>query len=338
MAPESATARLGRLLTMVPWLLQHPGAPIGTVATTFGITPAQVEADLSLIFLCGTPGGMPQDLIEADWETGEVYVGNADEISRPLRLAPDEALTLMVGLRALAAVPGLADPTVVESALAKLGEATGHSGGDDAAEIADRIGVQLADGASAQWVAVVRRALRERRRLRIDYLNLARDEVTTRDVDPMRLMHTGAHWYLEGWCHRVRGVRLFRLDRLRAAEVLDIDGTPPAEATSRLDQGVLYTATEGALEVTLEVGPSARWIVDYYPTLSVTEATEAADATGPSEGTVIVSLLADDPAWVRRLMWRLGGAARVLAPAFLASDISRGASRALDAYELDAYE
>ena len=331
MAPESATVRLGRLLTMVPWLLQHPGAPIGAVATTFDITPAQVEADLSLIFLCGTPGGMPQDLIEADWEGGEVYVGNADEISRPLRLAPDEALTLMVGLRALAAVPGLADPAVVESALAKLGEATGHTGGDDAAGLADRIGVELADDASAQWVAVVRRALRESKRLRIDYLNIARDELTSRDVDPMRLAHSGAHWYLEGWCHRARAVRLFRLDRMRAAEVLEADGTPPAEATSRLDEGVLYTATEGAIEVTLEVSASARWIADYYPHLAVSEAAPEGVSEGEN-GTLLVTLLADDPAWVRRLMWRLGGAARVVSPAFLASDIARGASRALDAY------
>ena len=325
MALESATARLERLLTMVPWLLQHPGAPIGQVASTFDITPAQVEADLSLIFLCGTPGGMPQDLIEAEWEDGAVYVGNADEISRPLRLAPDEALTLMVGLRALAAVPGLAEPQVVASALAKLGEATGRSVGDDAAQIADRIGVELADDEAAQWVAVVRRALRESRRLRIDYLNLARDELTTRDVDPMRLIHAGANWYLEGWCHRAAAVRLFRLDRMRAARLLDDDGTPPAEARSRVEGGDLYTATAGALEVKLEVGPSARWIASYYPHLEVEESSGEGDAW-------LVTLLADDPAWVRRLMWRLGGAARVVSPAFLVSDIARGAGRALDAY------
>ena len=67
---------------------------------------AQLEADLELLFVCGTPGHMPDDLIEAEWEGGRVYLGNADTIARPLRLGVDEALALIVGLRALAAVPG----------------------------------------------------------------------------------------------------------------------------------------------------------------------------------------------------------------------------------------
>ena len=29
---------------------------------------------------------MPDELIEADWEEGRVFVGNADTIARPLRL------------------------------------------------------------------------------------------------------------------------------------------------------------------------------------------------------------------------------------------------------------
>ena len=45
-----------------------------------------MEADLELLFVCGTPGHMPDDLIEAEWEGGRVFLGNADTIARPLRL------------------------------------------------------------------------------------------------------------------------------------------------------------------------------------------------------------------------------------------------------------
>ena len=42
----------------------------------------------------------------------------------------------------------------------------------------------------------------------------------------------------EGWCHRAEDTRLFRLDRIETAEVLDADGTAPAAATARdLDAG-----------------------------------------------------------------------------------------------------
>ena len=73
----------------------------------FGISETQLVKDLELLFVCGTPGHMPDDLIEADWESGQVFLGNADPIARPLRLAVDEAVALLAGLRTLAQVPGL---------------------------------------------------------------------------------------------------------------------------------------------------------------------------------------------------------------------------------------
>ena len=44
---ESATVRLSRLLTMVPWLLNRPGVEIEEAAREFAVTTAQVEADLA---------------------------------------------------------------------------------------------------------------------------------------------------------------------------------------------------------------------------------------------------------------------------------------------------
>ncbi|MEO7059926.1 MAG: WYL domain-containing protein, partial [Lapillicoccus sp.] len=51
--PESATNRLSRLLTMVPWLLTHQGVEVSVAAAEFGVTDDQLVADLGLLFLCG---------------------------------------------------------------------------------------------------------------------------------------------------------------------------------------------------------------------------------------------------------------------------------------------
>jgi proteasome accessory factor C len=56
------------------------------------------------------------DLIEADWEGGVVRIGNAEPISRPLRLTSEEAVVLLLGLRLLADVPGPHDRAAVTSA------------------------------------------------------------------------------------------------------------------------------------------------------------------------------------------------------------------------------
>ena len=90
---------------MVPWLVNRQGIELEEAARGLDVTVEQLESDLNLLFLCGY-GQMPDELIEADWEEGRVFVGNADTISRPLRLGVDEAVTLIVGLRTLLDVPG----------------------------------------------------------------------------------------------------------------------------------------------------------------------------------------------------------------------------------------
>lgn len=329
MSMEPAKKRLERLLTMVPWVLEHPGAPIEQVAKTFGISATQVEKDLSVIFLCGTPGGTPDVLIEAEWDTGEVFIRNADEISRPLRLAPDEALSLIVALQAMRDVPGLVAPEVIESALVKLREATGHSGSSEAEQLSRRIAVHLVDDVAAQWLTPVRSAILEQRCLRLTYLNPARDEITEREVDPMRLISSGAQWYLRAWCHRALGVRTFRLDRIQDLETLDEPGVPPEEAWQEVEGGPEFRPSAGAMEVTVQVAPSAAWIADYYPTVAVTEVPGASGADTPD---LQVTLQVGDPSWVRRLAWQSGGAVRVVSPSHVASEVARGAARALDAY------
>src|SRR4051794_34102928 len=171
--------------------------------------PGQLVADLELLFVCGTPGHLPDDLIEADCESGEVYLTNADAISRPLRLSVDEAVALLAGLRTLAQVPGLHDREALESALTKLSTAAG-----DAALAASALSASLGRGAEEHVLAAVRDGVRRHRRLHLRYLVPSRDETTERDVDPMRVLTVDDRWYLEGWCHRAEGVRLFRLDRI----------------------------------------------------------------------------------------------------------------------------
>jgi proteasome accessory factor C len=305
---------------MVPWLLKRQGVEIDEVAREFAVTPAQVEADLMLLFLCGTPGGYPGDLIEAEWESGRVYLGNADTINRPLRLGVDEALALIVGLRALAAVPGIGERDAVVRALAKLEAATGSVSAG-----VSRIQVLIDEGTGNQTMALAlaQQALAARRRVHLRYLVPSRDETTERDVDPMRVISFDAHWYLEGWCHRAEDVRLFRLDRIEALAILDEDGTPPATAEPRdLDAGVFSPHAQDQL-VRLALGPGAVWVSDYYPT-------EYVERT--LDGGAVIALRIADTAWLRRLMWRLGGQATVLEPAEVALQVQRGAREALEAY------
>ncbi len=317
---ETATARLARLLTMVPWLVNRQGIDLERAAEDLGVTVDQLEADLRLLFLCGY-GQMPDELIEADWEGGRVFVGNADTIARPLRLGVDEAVTLIVGLRALREVPGLGERDAVDRALAKLEAAAGAAGAPAA-----RVRAEMADGASPEMLTDARRAIADHRRLHLRYLVPARDEATERDVDPMRVVGIDGRWYLEGWCHRAEDTRLFRMDRVEELTVLDADGTPPPQARERdLSEGTFRPAPDD-LVVTLHLLPGAAWVADYYPVDSVEP------ATAEDGGGLVVRLRTPDTAWLRRLVLRLGGHGRVLEPADVVARVRDEAGTALAAY------
>jgi proteasome accessory factor C len=314
---STAADRLGRLLALVPYLLARPGATVEEVAREFGISEARLIDDLQLLFVCGLPGHLPDDLIEADFAGGVIHVGNADTIARPLRLGADEALALLVGLRALADIPGLQDRDALDRTIAKLERAAG-----DAASLARSVAVAVETESSV--LADVRAALERGRRVHLSYYVPGRDETTERDVDPLRLLLVDGRAYLEGWCHRAESVRLFRLDRVIALEVLDTPAEAPPEAETRdLDDGLFLPSPDDTV-VTLDLAPAGRWVADYYPCERVVER---------PGGGLQVTLRTPDTRWVQRLALRLGGAGRVVEPAGLAAAVRAEATRALAAYE-----
>lgn len=308
---------LPRLLALVPYLLAHPGVRVADAAAVFGITEQQLRRDLDLLWMCGLPGHGPGDLIDVSFDGDRVTLSNADTIGRPLRLATDEALALIVALRALAEVPGLQERAALDTALAKLEAAAG-----DAAEAAERVSVVLESQERA--LALARQALEEHRRVHLVYHVPARDVTTERDVDPLRLHFVDGRSYLEGWCHRAQDVRLFRLDRVVDIRVLDVPAEPPPQVEPRDVSAGLFTASPGDVLVTLALGPRARWVADYYPCEEVIET---------ADGGLRVSLRTPDADWLRRLALQLGPDARVLAPVELADAVRASATAALAAYD-----
>lgn len=317
----AAAAQLARLLALVPWLQARPGVTKTEAAAAFGISVEQLDKDLQLAFTCELPG-QPEVFIDIDYlDSDRITVLDPQVIGRPLRLRPDEIVALVVGLRTLAATPGLTDRDAVDSVLAKLedlagdlrlpsGEPPAASGGSETEAVATAVATAVAEALSAH------------RRLRLRYWVPTRDEVTQREVDPMRAVTVDGVGYLEGWCHSSEAVRTFRLDRVVAAEVLDTPSAPPPEAALPADSGTFHPSPDDVV-VTLELAPRARWVSEYYPCESVQEL---------PGGTVRVVLRTADPRLVRRLVLRLGGAATVVQPAGLADEVAADATAALTAY------
>lgn len=311
MNASGAVGQLARLLALIPWLLQRPGVSVADAAAEFGITEQQLRADLSLAFFCGLPGHMPDDLIDVSLENDQIVVTNADTIDRPLRLAPDEAVALLVALRALAELPAPTGPDVIDGVIAKLERAAG-----DAADAHRQVTVSIQGAGLSQDAVAV--ALQEGRRLALEYYVPARDEVTIRDVDPLRLLVVDGQSYLEAWCLLAQDLRIFRLDRIQAATVLDVPTAPRPTPPAR---GDIFNSEAAPWRIRLILTKSAEWLVDAYPSTVV--------ATEPE---LVVELAVADLGWARQLVLRLGGTVRPLSPPELIAAVREDVEEALVAY------
>lgn len=291
MSRVSAEARLHRLLALVPWVAARDGPTVEEVCTRFSCSERELADDLQLLFLCGLHPYTPDMLIEADVADGRVWIRYADYFSRPLRLTPGEGLALLAAGQTMLEHPSADPDGPLARGLHKLAATLGA--GPDA-------GVDIALGPTAPDVlATLSEAVRQRRRTEIDYYSFGRDRWARRAVDPYAVFSAAGQWYLSAWCHSVDDERLFRVDRVREAVLLD--GT--FEAPARPPELTVFTPRPTDARITLELEPPGRWVAEQYPI----EAHEELDG-----GRLRVRLAVSNRAWLERLLLRLGPAGRVV--------------------------
>jgi proteasome accessory factor C len=291
MARVSADERLQRLLALIPWVAGRDGPLVADVCARFGVTETELVDDLELLFLCGLHPYTPDVLIDVDIADGRVWIRYADYFARPLRLTPADGLALLAAGRTVLAGSGGDDGGPLARGLDKLAAAMGVDAGE---------AVEIELGPVAEdLLGTLRAAAAGHRQVEIDYYSFGRDERASRVIDPYAVFSAAGQWYVSGWCHRVDDERLFRVDRISAATLLDTGFAPPP-APPEL---AAYRPGAGDRRVTLDLAPSARWVVEQYPVESVEEA---------DGGRVRVTLAASQPAWLERLLLRLGPAATVV--------------------------
>jgi len=317
MTPVST--RLVRLLNMVPYFQANPKITRAEAAAELGVTTKQLEEDLNQLWMCGLPGYYPGDLIDFEFSGDTIEVTFSAGIDRPLKLTSPEATGLLVALRAMGDIPGVVDPQAARSAIAKIAAAAGAVGNggtvtavDEQAPIENRA------------AAVVRAAVRDMRALTIDYYSASHDTLTTRTVDPIRVLLIGGQSYLEAWSREAEGVRLFRFDRIVDAIELGEPAVPPEPALQAPPDTSLFDGDPSLPSATLRIAPSASWMFEYYPMRDVREL---------PDGSCEAAMTYASEKWMTRLVLGFGSDVQVLAPESLAQQVRAAAAAAVQAYQ-----
>ncbi len=316
MSPVST--RLVRLLNMVPYLKANPSITYDEAAADLGVTRKQLQQDLDQLWMCGLPGYGPGDLIDFEFSGDTIKVTFSAGMDEPLRLTSTEATGLLVALRALIDIPGVVDPQAALSAIAKIESAAGTVGHDHTVSAVEERAPVESDTAAA-----VRAAVRDGRALNIEYYSASRDVLTSRVVDPIRVVLVGDHSYLHAWARDADGVRLFRFDRIVEATVLDQPAVPPEPAVQAPPDTSLFDADPSLPAATLLLAPTASWMLEYYPMRILEEL---------PDGYRKASMTYASEEWMCRAVLGFGADVRVLEPESLVTRVRAQAAAALAAY------
>jgi proteasome accessory factor C len=289
MSPRpDAEAQLERVLAMIPWLAMHPGIAKTDVAQRFGVSLQQLDKDLGLIMMVGVPPYSPGDYIDVLYDGDTVELRLAAYFDRPLHLTSGEGLALLAAGRMLLAVEGSDQGGPLATALRKLEAVLGVSS-------------VSVDFHAPELLEAVRDAAERGDRIEIDYWSAGRDDLTTRRIDPGPAFFALGEWYTDAFCHLRDDQRMFRIDRIRAVRPTGEHFEPVTGAAPP----AVYHPRPSDPRVTIELPVGASWVAESYPA----EAVE--DLPG---GGQRVTLAVSEPAWLERVLLRVGPSARVVSP------------------------
>jgi predicted DNA-binding transcriptional regulator YafY len=214
-----------------------------------------------------------------------------------------EAAALGLGLRSLAAE---ASPERRERLieLARVLETEFVLPG--AASTRERVLAAHGDRPAGDMYERLRQAATERRACVIRYVKPDGAEPESRNIEPYALLFAERWWYAVSRCRDREEIRLFRVDRVLDAELLDDRFEVPAD----FDPGayapdgrafVAGSTVEATVRYSERIAP---WIKERHP--------EAESSNG---GAVVVRHRVADPSWLIRHVLQYGIDAEVLAPA-----------------------
>jgi len=182
------------------------------LADRFEVSVRTIERDVSALQQAGVP-------IYADTGRSGGYALDKARTLPPMNFTPAEAVAVGIALGRTGGAPFARS---ARTALLKIVAAMSAADGAEARRLAERIHFLVPEEPDerASVPAVVEEAVTVRQVVRLAYVDRNGTE-TERDVEPVAFVSGVRDWYLIGWCRLREGPRLFRVDRIRRASLLE---------------------------------------------------------------------------------------------------------------------
>ncbi|MGC9083043.1 MAG: helix-turn-helix transcriptional regulator [Anaerolineae bacterium] len=242
-----------------------------------------------------------------------------------------EALALLAAARAAQAIPGI-NSAELAAAIARLESLFPSEMSRLVRDALETLPRRAIRAHRQEMLALLHRALAERRQVRIRYVTASRSgEVTERVVEPYHIMPYGRSWHLIAYDHLRQEVLQFKIDRVQEAELLETTYRVPSDFDLDAYLGDAWGVMRGA------AGKSERVVLLFEPEAGRWVAEEVWHKSQQSEilpdGRVQMTFYVGvTPEMVNWLLY-YGSRVQVLEPAWLRERVAEEHRRAAGIYE-----
>jgi proteasome accessory factor BC len=315
--------RFARLVTLASILIQagRAGEPvsIAEVCERLQISVEELHEDVNVLNVVNFGGGsyvLYAEILETEDGVGTIEVDPepySDNFDRPARLLPVEG-------KALVAAIDLIGEHIPEGSLSSAREKIVTALGEDPME--QGLQVAHAAGDDSDLARLVSTAIVEHRLIELEYFKENEDEISHRAVEPYALTNGREGWYVACFDPERDGVRHFRLDRIKRAEISKdtFEPRPEVDPAAEVDGWLRTGEVEASRTARVWVSPErARW------------AREARRIVAErSDGSVVVELSFAGVDWLVREILKEAGDAAVLEPPDAREAVLAAVGRLLD--------
>jgi len=314
-------SRIWRILKVFTLIKGKPGIDAKELAEKCEVSQRTIYRDINVLKLAGIP---------VYFDKG--YHVSEDFFLPPVHLDLGEVLSLAKGAELLSRQKGTPFQRGVESAMEKI-FAVITTGVRDAV-------TREASHFSPAWeptvdydkcvpiLEVLETGVEENRTVRMTYNVLSRDQTTERDVDPYGFLFRRNAWYLVGHCHLREEIKIFKVDRIVEARLLDVNFDPPEEFSIQEYMGEAWQVMRGdrAHEIEIifspKVAPYARECLWHFSQRCV----------DLEDGSAVLSFRVSGLSEVCSWVMGFGGEAEVLKPQELRKLVRERAEGILELY------
>lgn len=292
-----------RLITLIMLLQRRPNQKAGELAEALGVSVRSLHRYMGMLDEIGIP------IYSERGPQGGFSLVRGYKMP-PLVFTPEEAVAIYLGTSLVGEMWGKLYEEAATGALAKLDNVLPTEQRHEVAWARRKlVTTGLHRGAQepvAPLLEKLRRAARERRRVRMIYRGRNQPEMSERQVDPYALVHRWGWWYAIGYCHLRQAVRSFRVDRIAQLTLLGETFAEPADFDVQA-----YLATDMRFQPTLRMRLQ---FAPQFAQVALDDRTQWEAVEELADGSVVVSLSATDLEWAASTVLAYGGAAVVLEP------------------------